>query len=284
MAIATLMSHFCEICEGQGLSRRLLIKHPHFAWKVYLDGGVRFSVRRDLSAASETAIQNTALLTPSVVTNDILNFNHALDHFGEGSDDNDYGGNGENVKSDLTPAPTGQPTVTTFTGNLATWRSAVVGYWRMQADIVNADSRHTAFSKELFDWFAAANVLAVLRDYAVSPGSLVPSALNDNIRHLNGAEYGTLAVGGRGFAELLGAYTTLLGVQADSGNPWYQSLRWFSSTSTVVTLETVFHPLYPASERETDGSWKLADRTAMATRLEAIFGRRILENTDTSVL
>ena len=273
--IVYILEPFCEMCEGQGLARRILLKHPYEEWKGYLDGGIRFSSSRDFVAKT---IENTQLLTNAVINNDIRNFNQALDFFGEGYPEDDYGGDGLKTKSEIVPEPTGAPMITHFTGDHAIWRSSMIGYWRLQVDKAHARSELTPLARTVFEWFAAANVIATLRDYAVS-NDLIRGALNDNRKHVSGDNYGPVSVGGIGFAALYGAYSPA------AADPWFKRLRWFFSPDSVVTLDLAFLPLYPGSERDTGTEdWALASRTTMATRLEGIFGRRILENTGDPIL
>ena len=43
--------HLCAVCEGAGLSYRLMADHPREEWKGWLDAELRFTVDRDLNAS-----------------------------------------------------------------------------------------------------------------------------------------------------------------------------------------------------------------------------------------
>ena len=82
-----LLMDFCDVCAGSGLSIRIIRKHPHNDWRTWLREGIRFSVNKDFQPR---LIEGAGTVTPEVRYANLENFNHALDHFGEGNPDDDF--------------------------------------------------------------------------------------------------------------------------------------------------------------------------------------------------
>ena len=66
--------HLCAVCEGAGLSYRLMADHPREEWKGWLDAELRFTVDRELNASPMSG----KVVTPAVVRADMNNFRSAL--------------------------------------------------------------------------------------------------------------------------------------------------------------------------------------------------------------
>ena len=86
-AINILKADFCEVCAGSGLSIRIIRKHPRDDWRTWLRNGIRFSVNKQFQPR---LVEGAGMVTPEVRFANLQNFNHALDHFGEGNPDDDF--------------------------------------------------------------------------------------------------------------------------------------------------------------------------------------------------
>ena len=205
--------------------------HDHVAWGHTLGGGVLFTEDSD---GDMDAIAGKSLLTPAVITAHIVNFDKAGRHYRSGLPDDDFLAPRTTVTDHLPP---GQPTVTVVEGNRGLWRSSMIGWWRFQADKVQARdiADVPAIAKTMFDWFAAANVIAVLRDYAFDADRLVATVLEDNRRHINGDIFGPESSGGVGWAEMLAAYTV------SNGGQWTQLESVVQEPSLVLQLDELCH-------------------------------------------
>ena len=82
-----LIDHFCDACEGSGLSFRMRTRHDPNEWKRYLQLGVRFSVDRSYTAH---LVDGAGVLTRNRKISDIYNFTNALAYLGDGFGDDDY--------------------------------------------------------------------------------------------------------------------------------------------------------------------------------------------------
>ena len=92
-----LIGHFCDACEGSGLSYRMRTRHDPNEWKRYLGSGVRFSVDRSYTAH---LVDGAGVLTRNRKISDVYNFTNALSFLGAGLADDDYEiGNFSSIRS-----------------------------------------------------------------------------------------------------------------------------------------------------------------------------------------
>ena len=83
-----LLSPYCSLCAGSGMSHRTIRKHPHEDWKQVAGGWTSLqSVDRDFVAEPFT---ENGLITAATRLADQTNFTHALDWASEGYPDDDY--------------------------------------------------------------------------------------------------------------------------------------------------------------------------------------------------
>ena len=82
-----LLSPFCALCEGAGLSYRTIRKHPHEAWERYQLAGLRISSDR---AFNTVGLPQFGVVTDAAHKVDLRNFQAAADWAAEGFADDDY--------------------------------------------------------------------------------------------------------------------------------------------------------------------------------------------------
>ena len=274
-AIGEEMAIFCDLCAGSGLSGRVVKKHPHVEWKNWLDNGIRFAVDRQFVARQTP---NSRWLDDPVIDYDISNYNEALDHFREGHVDDDFGGDGLNTRSQVIPpslAAALTPVAPSFTGNHALWRAAHIGYWRREAQWLRYNPKGSYFQKRIFFWFAAANIIALLRDINIegitARGFLQVNRQDVTARAiLDGNAFSDL--GTALFAHYYGTTFTDLASQV----PWFARHRILHAPDTVIVSSPIQILTIPPNELDANDSWLPVPRAAMASRLESILEFPIL--------
>ena len=158
--------HLCAVCEGAGLSYRLMADHPREEWKGWLDAELRFTVDRNLTASPMSG----KLVTPEVVRADMNNFRNALAFHGAGLPDNDYGGNGRAVVSGSEAAPTSKTLPYPEDDTLE--RMALLAYWSRQYRLFDG-SGLTGLAQPVWRnwcWMNCAGVLEGWRNQVVRGG------------------------------------------------------------------------------------------------------------------
>ena len=124
-----LFERFCAMCAGAGLAGRIMRHHPSDEWKLYTDGGVRFSASSSLHAIWIPG----PMATPESVTANIKNFSHAKDFFGSGVPDEDYPAPRTTVEPEAVAITLPAPRTTN-----RLFDAAVMGTWRLRYDAVKA--------------------------------------------------------------------------------------------------------------------------------------------------
>ena len=158
--------HLCAVCEGAGLSYRLMADHPREEWKGWLDAELRFTVDRNLNASPMSG----KLVTPEVVRADMNNFRNALAFHGAGLPDNDYGGNGRAVVSGSEAAPSSKTLPYPEDDTLE--RMALLAYWSRQYRLFDG-SGLTGLAQPVWRnwcWMNCAGVLEGWRNQVVRGG------------------------------------------------------------------------------------------------------------------
>ena len=158
--------HLCAVCEGAGLSYRLMADHPREEWKGWLDAELRFTVDRDLNASPMSG----KVVTPEVVRADMNNFRNALAFHGKGLPDLDYGGNGRAVASVSEAAPSSKTLPYPEEDTLE--RMALLAFWSRQYRLFDG-SGLTGLAQPVWRnwcWMNCAAVLEGWRNPVVSGG------------------------------------------------------------------------------------------------------------------
>lgn len=273
-AIAALLVDHCDQCSRP---IDITLSHDHATWKRYLDGGLRFHEPGGVA----TLIADTKLMTDELITADIRNHELAGLHFRSNNADDDF----LTPRTSAIAEPSGLPSPTAITGNDALYRQAYIGYWVLQDRLVQAKTSLSASMKNLFSWFCAANAMALVRDY-LWPRDHVKTVIEYNARYMSGRLFDTPSRSEVNYNPLIATYLLPPPSNANPGqrglvdtdNPWFHIMRWMTNQTTAEQLDDDFMPLIPSTEKDAEGNWTLAARTKMATKLEGIFGRRILEN------
>ena len=147
--------HLCEVCQGSGLSYRLMADHPRSDWKAWLEAGLRFTVDKALNA---TLIEGAPLATNAVKSVDILNFNNALDWYGRGEPADDF------LKvprhSIATPPPESPSLPVPTQGHQLNALRAIL-WWQRQYNLAKRNSRfeNEGFAYRSFVWSMLAFIL-----------------------------------------------------------------------------------------------------------------------------
>ena len=156
--VVLVEEHFCAVCEGAGLSYRLMNDHPREDWKSWLDGGLRFTVDRDLNASPITG----KLVSATVFRSDLDNFRNSLSHHGKGYSDDDYGGDGLAVRSGVVSTPSSNTVPIPETDTLE--RMALMSHWERQYRLFST-SGLTGLAQPIWRGWCWMNCAAILEGW-----------------------------------------------------------------------------------------------------------------------
>ena len=122
--INELLTLFCAVCEGSGLSHRTTRKHPYEDWQKWQRAGMRFTVDRQFNANPYT---KNGIVTAETHEADLKDFVNALDWASEGYTDDDY----LDPRTNVSDSPS-NPIMPDFGDNLT--RSYLSSGWRLNYD------------------------------------------------------------------------------------------------------------------------------------------------------
>ena len=169
--IDELLTLFCAVCEGSGLSHRTTRKHPYEDWQKWQRAGMRFTVDRQFDAKPYT---KNGIVTAETHEGDLQDFVNALDWASEGYVDDDYLA----PRTVVADSPS-NPIMPDFGDNMI--RSYLSSGWRLNYD---AHMREPLAGLEtgIYRKWCSLNLLAMLddRNFTAFPGfqTIMDAALN----------------------------------------------------------------------------------------------------------
>ena len=251
--------HLCAVCDGSGLSYRLMADHPKEEFYGYLQSQLRFSVDRDMGTHP---IEGAGLVTPEVKSVDIDNFNNALDHFGKGYDDDDYGGDGLNPRSVVDAPPSSfVPPIPTMGEKLKAQTEIL--HWREQYQLGKNHANATPLRNVIWWRWCWVMVAASLRGYR---NQVVRGGLGTNRAVTADVFFGLTLQRGRDpvpspqFDAINQRFT---------GNPWMIPFAILDDS----TFRTIPGPAILFVEGATPN---LAALTALAAQVDSVLGDRTI--------
>lgn len=291
---ASLRARIHQHCAEGNCMVDVATDHPAQDWKFYTEAGIEFEPSGDTYAP----VTGSTLATPAAITNNILNDREAGRWFRRHAPDDDF--------SDLRSVVVTPPTLPTWmaaypitTGNESQrmWRAAAIAKWQQAFFAIKDRVPATNAFAKIWRWMAAMNVIAILRDdnFTATPpagfsirtnGGLLKFMTIALLNECNPATYlnynadGSYSSGGASARKLL--QSVYVNGNATSGldqaNAYFKVFRIIQGGTVQLDLRT--NPLiimWPASELSS-GEPTTTARTAMADKIEAIFGERILAN------
>ena len=181
-SLTDLLTPFCELCEGAGLSHRLVRHHPAEAWARWQKAGAPFYSDREFHA---NVIPNTGIITPLVTETNLVNFRHAVDHNSQGYPDDDF----LNPSIDVRPVHRmipATPVMPTFRANFME-KLQLACFWRQEWDAFKAlpveGSRYSVIRRS-YRSYIVMQLLVGLQDRYIEDANLaVFLEINKNVSH-----------------------------------------------------------------------------------------------------